>query len=87
MTYVPQDAYACSKQTNMLHGFQSIISDLLQGTFSLIIEAWNAESPGNSSTGKFVPAVWLLHSEAATAALLTLLKTTHTHTHIYIFLS
>lgn len=70
--YVPQDARACSKQTFILHGFQFLLSDLLQGTFSLIIEAWNAESLGNDSTGKRVPAMWLLHREAATAALLTL---------------
>lgn len=61
MTFVPQDARACSKQTFMLHGFQSLLSDLLQGAFSLIIEAWNAESLGNDSTGKPLPAVWLPH--------------------------
>lgn len=73
MTFVSQDARACSKQTFLLHGFHSLLSDLIQGTFSLIIEAWNAESLGNDSTGKLVPAVWQLHREAATAALLTLM--------------
>ncbi len=50
-----------------------------QGTFSLIIEAWNTETSGLESTGEAAAtAVPLLRRQAATAALFP----TVTHTHV-----
>lgn len=54
MSCRPEHEHACVTIEHVMDLIINRFSDLFQGTFSLIIEAWNAESSGLESTGKLL---------------------------------
>lgn len=54
MSCRPEHEHARATIGHLMDLIINRFSDLFQGTFSLIIEAWNAESSGLESTGKLL---------------------------------